>query len=112
METDKEDEIKNEQSTSTTHEQIEEIKSEFNLQMVCTVFRNFGGGVMSHDSWSLTHGVLSSREREFDVFSPFKFWMQQVINVSCKDFMTLFIAMLFPCSEIYLQFMIGTSLVW
>ena len=39
METDKEDEIKNEQSTSTTHEQIEEIKSEFNLQMVCTVFK-------------------------------------------------------------------------
>ena len=37
METDKEDEIKNEQSTSTTHEQIEEIKSEFNLQMVCTI---------------------------------------------------------------------------
>ena len=48
METDKEDEIKNEQSTSTTHEQIEEIKSEFNLQMVCTIY--FGGGVMSHES--------------------------------------------------------------
>ena len=36
METEKEDEIKNEQSTSTTHEQIEEIKSEFNLQLVST----------------------------------------------------------------------------
>lgn len=35
MENEKEDEIKNEQSTSTTqHEQIEEIKSEFNLQLV------------------------------------------------------------------------------
>ena len=96
METDKEDEIKNEQSTSTTHEQIEEIKSEFNLQMVCTIY--FGGGVMSHESWSTTHGVLSSRNGDSDVFSPFEFWMQQVINVPCKDFMELFIAMLFPCS--------------